>query len=93
MALQVGGVLRDLDPRAIALARPRRYNCVSKLQNHPLDREGAQRQETLNRQIENKNLVMSSRWGSTPGQTARLSVSRNFNFNLNFISSQSRESL
>jgi hypothetical protein len=33
-------VLRDFDPRMTALARPR-SNCTSKLQTHPLVREGA----------------------------------------------------
>jgi hypothetical protein len=44
-----------------ALARTRN-NCTSKLQTHPLVREGATHQETRNRQTENKNLVMGSRW-------------------------------
>jgi hypothetical protein len=56
-------VLRDLDPRVTALDRPR-SNCTSKLQTHPLVREGATYQETHNRQTENKNLVMGSRWGA-----------------------------
>jgi hypothetical protein len=34
----------------------------SKLQTHPLVREGALHQETCNCQTENKNLVMGSRW-------------------------------
>jgi hypothetical protein len=33
-----------------------------KLQTRPLVREGAQHQETRNRQTEKKNLVMGSRW-------------------------------
>jgi hypothetical protein len=53
-------VLRDLDLRVTALARPR-SNCTSKLQTHPLVREGAQHQETHNCQTEKKNLVISSR--------------------------------
>jgi hypothetical protein len=38
-------VLADLDPRAIALAKPR-SNCTSKLHTHTIVREGAQHQET-----------------------------------------------
>jgi hypothetical protein len=53
-------VLWDLDPRVTALARPR-SNCTTKLQTHPLVREGALHQETHNCQIEKKNLVMGSR--------------------------------
>jgi hypothetical protein len=39
-----------------ALARPRN-NCTSKLQTHPLVREGAPHQETRNFQTENRNVV------------------------------------
>jgi hypothetical protein len=49
------------DPRVTALARPR-SNCTSKLQTYPLVREDAPHQETRNRQRENKNLAMGSRW-------------------------------
>jgi hypothetical protein len=52
---------RDFDPRVTALARTR-INCTNKLQMHPLVREGGTHQETRNRQTENKNLVMGSRW-------------------------------
>jgi hypothetical protein len=53
-------ILRDLGPRVIALARPI-GNCTSKLQTHPLVKEGAPKQETRNSQTENKNVVMGSR--------------------------------
>jgi hypothetical protein len=49
-------VLLDFDPRVTALARPR-SNCTSKLQTHPLIREGAPHQESRNRQTEKKNLI------------------------------------
>jgi hypothetical protein len=51
----------DFNPRVTALTRPR-SNCTSKLQTHPLVREGAAQQETRNRHRENKNLVMGSGW-------------------------------
>jgi hypothetical protein len=73
LPLQVGGslkwdskiwlwVLQDLDLRVTALVTPR-SSCTSKLQNHPLIREGAQHEETHNCHTEKKNLVIvSSRW-------------------------------
>jgi hypothetical protein len=51
---------RDFNRRVTALTRPR-SNCTSKLETHPLVREGVPHQETHNRQTENKNLVMGSR--------------------------------
>jgi hypothetical protein len=54
-------VLWGFEPRVTALARSR-SNCTSKLQTHPLVREGAPHQETRNHKTENKDLVMGSRW-------------------------------
>jgi hypothetical protein len=65
-----------LDPRVTAMARPR-CNCTSKLQAHPLFREGAPHQETRNCQTENKNLVMGPDGCLKPRQTGRLIVGRN----------------
>jgi hypothetical protein len=65
-------VLRDLDPRVTALARPR-SNCMSKLQTHLLVREDALHHETRKYHTENKNLVMCSRFESDRG-TGRLTV-------------------
>jgi hypothetical protein len=44
-------VLRYFDPSVTALARPRR-NCTSKVQTHPLVREGARHQEIRNRNFD-----------------------------------------
>jgi hypothetical protein len=54
-------MLVSSDPRVTALARSR-INCTSKLQTHPLLREGVQHQETHSCHIENKSLVIGSRW-------------------------------
>jgi hypothetical protein len=50
-----------LDPKVNALGRPRSHY-TSKLQTHPLVREGDPQQDTRNCQTENKNLVMGSSW-------------------------------
>jgi hypothetical protein len=70
-----------------ALARPGN-NCTSKLQTHPLVREGVKHQETHNCQTEKKNLVISSRWEpniKTDQPTARRSQ---LNFNFSIISTE-----
>jgi hypothetical protein len=51
----------ELGPENDSLSRPR-SNCTSKLQTHPLVRQGAPHQETGNCQTENKDLVIGSRW-------------------------------
>jgi hypothetical protein len=50
----------DLDPRVIALARPRSI-CTSKLQTQPVVRERAAHKETR-KLLDRKNLDMGSRW-------------------------------
>jgi hypothetical protein len=69
-------VLRDLDPRQIALARPRN-NCMSKLQTHLLVREGIPQQETRNYQIENKIWLWAPDGSPAPREIGRLNVGRN----------------
>jgi hypothetical protein len=69
-------VLRDLDPRVTALARPR-SNCTSKLQTHPLVREGDPRQETRNCQTETKIWSWAPAGTPKPRQTGRLTGGRN----------------
>jgi hypothetical protein len=49
---------------------------TSKLQTHPLVREGALHQETHNCQTEKKDLVMGSRQEPTPRHTGRQTVGR-----------------
>jgi hypothetical protein len=68
-SLSFGG----LELRVIVLVRPR-SNCTSKLQTHPLVREGAQQQETHICHAENKNLVMGFRWSSV--QSSWLQIQR-----------------
>jgi hypothetical protein len=53
-------VLRDFIPRVIAVAKPKSI-CTSKLQTHPLVREGAPH-KTPQLSDRRNNLVMSSRW-------------------------------
>jgi hypothetical protein len=50
---------------------------MSKLQTHPLVREGGPQQESLNYQTENKYLVTGSRWDSETKIEWRLTVGRN----------------
>jgi hypothetical protein len=58
-----------------ALARPR-SNGTSKLQTHPLVREGASHEETRNRQTEKKIWSWAPDGSPTPRQTGRLTVGR-----------------
>jgi hypothetical protein len=61
-------VLQDFDPTVTALAASPRSNCTTKLQTHPVIKEGSPHQET-----EHKNLVMGFKW-EPDTKTDRLTI-------------------